>query len=125
MPLQRTKTASDQLVGEILIVRKSGYYYEDLERNMPHIPILLKQRYPNLPCQSILKLKKYPLMFYAECQEIIDIFFAEHKVQQIFAREEKDFEFLKKIQIIHMTDQRLFSKCDYELKMQMEVRGSS
>ena len=57
---------SVDLVSEILIVPKNGYYLEKIKSNMIHIDKLLKPRYPNLACNQILKSKNYPLLFLSE-----------------------------------------------------------
>lgn len=47
IPLERK---DDGLAGELLIVPKKGYYYEQIKENMPHIEKLLQIRVPNHTC---------------------------------------------------------------------------
>lgn len=79
LPIERPKGAPD-LISEVLIVPKKGYYLDQIKKNMLHIDHLLKPRIPNYPCQSTLKQRNYPLVFLAESQEIIDLLFGDQRI---------------------------------------------
>lgn len=56
----------NNFMAEILIVQKDGYFLEEIKENMPHIEKLLSVRYPNKPCQSVMKQKGYPIQILAD-----------------------------------------------------------
>lgn len=64
IPLEDIK--SNNFVAEVLIVQKEGFYFEEIKRNMAHIEKLLRVRYPNSPLQTIMKSRKYPLLFLSD-----------------------------------------------------------
>jgi hypothetical protein len=130
VPLKRP--AEDKLAGEILIVNKKGFYLEEIQRNMPHVEKLLKPMLPNFPCQQLLKQKKYPLLFLAEHQDLLDAFFADPQTQKFFAGQAKvsgasgdEFGYLRRVVTIHLTDQKLYGNFDYEVKMRLAVSTST
>ena len=53
--VQSNKLDSADLVAEILIIQKKGYYLEDMKAQMPHIDYFLKVKYPQHPCAQIMK----------------------------------------------------------------------
>lgn len=55
-----------ELVSEVLIVPRYGYYFEQIVSNMPHVGKLLKPRIPAHVCAQILRHKDYPLIFLSE-----------------------------------------------------------
>ena len=83
IPLSDTKNPN-KTFGEVIIVQKSGYYLEQIQRNMPHLEKLLKVRYPQLPCQMTMKQSSYPLQFLSDNQEIIDAIFQDQRLYQFF-----------------------------------------
>ena len=85
IPLDRKENPGhDDLAGEILIVPKKGYYYEQIKDNMPHIDKLLSIKVPNHTCQQTLKTKSYPLYFLSDSQELIDLFFQDKRILELF-----------------------------------------
>ena len=104
IPLDRKADAGyDDLVGELLIVPKKGYYYEQIKGNMPHIGKLLSIKVPNHTCQAILKTKSYPLYFLSESQELVDLFFADKRIMELFTKSENEW-FWNNLFTVHMTD---------------------
>ena len=50
----------------------------------------------------------------------MDLFFNDNRIQDFFTR--RDFEcFWQNIYTIHMTDQRFYSKFDYEIRAQVGI----
>ncbi len=90
---------------------------------MPHIEKLMKIRVPNLPCQAILKKKSYPLYFLSESPEIIDLLFADQRIMEFFTKSSNELLW-KNILTIHMTDQNLYSKFDYEIKANIGIEAN-
>ena len=84
IPIDREKTEknnnSAKLIQDILIVRKKGYYQEEVFWNMPHIKHLLKPMIPQLPCGEKIKGRTYPLTILAESQEVVDTLFADPRI---------------------------------------------
>ena len=67
-----------------------------------------------------MKLKSYPLLFLAESQEILDALFDNARIRDFFTKQEP-VDFCKNIYTIHMTDQKLYSKFDYQIKAHVGI----
>ena len=67
-----------------------------------------------------MKLKSYPLLFLCESQEILDNLFENPRIRDFFTKQ-VPIDFLKNIYTIHMTDQRLYNKFDYQIKAHVGI----
>jgi len=71
-----------------------------------------------------MKAKSFPLLFLSESQDLIDTLFSDSQVCD-FLTGKGDFNFMPNILTIHMTDQQLYSKFDYEIKVQLGIHDKS